>query len=269
MNYREKLKQSQEGGGSNFPKITVDMHIEVKANGDEVAFAVWDSGEEKTMYTSKPIIGILIGKCIVASVFDDKLGSKGGTYKSSYYLNNNNDIALFGNGTMVAKGKVADIDVFANGCTGNLSKKQVLLVLTESGLLAISTNLSLAIGQFTDLGDDILLDKKIVLNPVLYDPDDATISAKTKKYLGKFAATNKPKYASISTDGEIEGTEKGLDDAIQMFCEWKDHMAKGGGEVDASEKNEHEDYPNRQAPEHKVDEIPPEVEDDRPPWERE
>jgi len=253
MNYRDKLKESQ-GDNQSFPKLIPDLFIEVKDNNGVPSFSFWDKDLEKRKYNPKPIVGVLIGKCIAASIYDDQLGPKGGTYKSSYYLNNNNQIVLFGNGGKIeVKGTIEDLERFANGCTGNLSKKQVLLVLTDNGLMAVSTNLTLSIGQLSSIGTDVFLDKNIILTPTLYNPDDIEISSKTKKYLGKFAATNKPKYASISIGGNIDDTMQGLSEAADMFIEWRNHINKGGDVIVEINEDIHE---------HSIDDIPPE--DDLP-----
>jgi len=228
MGYKEKLKESQ-GDEKSFPKITTELNLILKENNGRPAFSFWDKDKEENVYSENPISGVLIGKCMVASIYDDALGMKGGTYRSTYYLTNKDEIALFGNGGKIeVKGTIDELNAFANECTGNLSKKQVLFVMTTNGLIGVTTNITLAIGQFNSFDKDIFSEKEIVLTPKIYDPNDDSITPKTKKFLGKFASINPPKYASISVGKDIEGVD-GLEDAIDMFIEWKKYISNGGG----------------------------------------
>jgi hypothetical protein len=226
MNYKDKLKESQ-GESISYPKITTSLNLEVKEQNGKPCFAYWDTTKEEMVYTSTPIEGVLIGKCMMASVYDDNLGSKGGTYKSSYYLTNNDKIVLFGKGGQIAaRGTIDEIEAFAVNLTGNLSKKQVILVQIESGLLAVITNITLAIGGFNAFDKDVFLTHNIVITPKLYDPNNKSISEKTKKYLGKFASKNPPKYAEISIGKPIEEII-GLGESIDMFLNWKKFISAG------------------------------------------
>ena len=229
MGFKDKLKEAQ-GNQARIPRITTVRNLEIKENEKgQVAFACWDKENEKMVYANGEISGILIGKCMVASVYDDQLGVKGGTYRSSYYLTNNDEMVLFDNkGKVAKKGTIEDIVVFASNCTGNVSKKQVLFVHTDEGLFGITTNLTLSIGRFSAIdkaNKDIFMDNQVVLTPTVYNPDDESINSQTKSYLGKFAAKNPPKYTEVSIGEPINEEMEGIEESIEMFLEWKKYMA--------------------------------------------
>lgn len=204
FNPKEALSQSQ-GTGESFPKLNIVRRIDLKEHDGTPIFSMYDKESKTNVPVNAPIKGILIGQAMQMSSYSDNLGSKGGNYQSDYYLNNDN-ITLFAPSAkgygIVAKGTKEDVEAFiTKESTGLPKKKQILFVLTNIGLIAVATNLSISIDQINQL-KDALKEKYIVLNPNIYNKDSKTISKRAKEYLGKFASKNPPKFAEI-TVGEL------------------------------------------------------------------
>lgn len=235
-NIKEKLKESQ-GGGNAAPKLNLYQRIAIKDNNGIPCFTVYDKDQKANVIIEAPIKGILIGQAMEASSYSDNLGSKGGNYTSSYYFTNNDKIALFAPTSkgydVVCSGNMEEIEAFIKKeSTGNLKKKQVLFVLNENGLIAVTTNLSIAIDQIRT-NKEALSECYIILNPQLFAEDDTTITKKAKEYLGKFRTKNPPKYAAI-TVGELitedDFQKWNTDNAIAEYALWKEFKTKGGEE---------------------------------------
>jgi hypothetical protein len=224
---------------STYPKINVDMYIDVRVEEGKTipSFAYYDSENSKLKFTTKPIKGILIGEVMTVAGFST---SEEKYYKSSFYTNKTNAIVLLKEGQVAFKGtadQAADWLVTIKK-TNAPSKRKVFLVLTEKGLIAVSTNMIIAIDQIRVVkrkSNDIFVFNFIELNPKRYDPNDTTLSADTHKRL-KITAANKnyPYYASVSVGAKI--TEQNLTDyneADRMveYTTWLDYINKGGVSV--------------------------------------
>ena len=268
---KDRLKDSQ-GTGNAAPKLDLVMRIEIKDNKNVPAFVRWDKETKENVVVPPPIEGILIGQAMEASSYSDNLGKNGGNYKSSYYFKNDDTIALFAPTAkgyeVVCKGTMPVIEKYINeNSTGNLKKKQVLFVLTEIGLIAISTNLSIAIDQITQ-NKEALQERYIVLTPKLFDESDKSISKRAKEYLGKFRKKNPPKHASISVGEPItlenfEGWE--TDKFIEAYKEWKQYKST---HVDApvEPKEEKEAKPSKGKVDAEAEGWNPNVDDDSLPF---
>lgn len=239
---KEKL-QSSQGSANNIPKLDILHRITLKENNGEVYFAVWDKAEKVNVQFPVPIEGILIGQAMEAISYSDNLGSKGGNYTSSHYFTNNDAVALFAPSAkgydVVHKGNMASIEAFVKeNSTGNLKKKQVLFVLTQEGLLAISTNLTIAIDQIKT-NKEALSERYVILHPQLYNATDKTISARAKGFLGKLVKTNPPKFATISVGeliSEEDFTDWKAEEMIANYSKWKEFKIKGGVEKENNEE---------------------------------
>lgn len=239
---KEKL-QSSQGQASNVPKLDILHRITLKENNGEIYFAVWNKDEKVNVAFPAPIKGILIGQAMEALSYSDNLGSKGGNYTSSHYFTNNDTVALFAPSAkgydVVHKGNMASIETFVKeNSTGNLKKKQVLFVLTQDGLLAISTNLTIAIDQIKT-NKEALSEKYVILHPKLYNAADKTISIKAKGFLGKLVKTNPPKFAAISVGeliSEEDFTDWKAEETIALYNKWKEFKIKGGVEKENQEE---------------------------------
>lgn len=231
---RQALRNSQRGGAPTGPKLDLKCSFEVKLNGDTPMWRWYDkeAGEEK--FSMNPIIGVYISSAMRISAFDRNYGTKGGTWSSSIYFSNKDQIALFNpKGGKVVVGDRAAIDTYFS-TSPELSGVQpkshkIIFFLLPKGLYSVSTNISLAIDQLKQVENE-LADKCIILTPTEYDPADQTISKKCKeKHLGPLAAKNRPKYASISVGPEITAQmfeEMDIIGTLNMFEEWKEGRTK-------------------------------------------
>ncbi|MBL0317472.1 MAG: hypothetical protein IPP69_17575 [Flavobacteriales bacterium] len=183
--FKNKLKQSQ-GGGSQYPKLPVVHTVELKEAGSDVEFQIYDKDQKVNVKYAGEISGILIGTAMQVSSYSDNLGRNGGQYKSDFYVNNKN-VVLFAptaNGyKVVSKGTMDEVEKYINeNSTGTAKKRQVIFVLTPAGLLAVVTNLSIAIDQI-DKHRESLTENQIVLTAKLFDEKDESISKKAKEFL--------------------------------------------------------------------------------------
>lgn len=246
---KDKLKASQ-GGGNALPTLNIVQRISLKEINGNVVFSRWDKDKKENVEVPSPIQGILIGQAMEATSYSDNLGSKGGNYTSSYYFTNADNIALFAPTSkgyeVVCKGNMEAIEAYVKKeSTGNLKKRQVLFVLTEDGLVAVSTNLSIAIDQIRT-HKDALTERYIVLEPDLFNEKDETISKKAKEYLGKFRTKNPPKFAAISVGELISENDFdvfGTTSVIEEYRAWKEFKTKGGVESVQVETVEEEKEP--------------------------
>ncbi len=239
--FKNKLKQSQ-GGGSQYPKLPVVHTVELKEAGSDVEFQIYDKDQKVDVKYADEISGILIGTAMQVSSYSDNLGRNGGQYKSDFYVNNKN-VVLFAptaNGyKVVSKGTMDEVEKYINeNSTGTAKKRQVIFVLTPAGLLAVVTNLSIAIDQIGKHRES-LTENQIVLTAKLFDEKDESISKKAKEFLGKFRTKNPPKYASVSVGQPITEelwNELGADYTIEQFTSWKKYRESGGqGESEAKD----------------------------------
>lgn len=231
---KDKLKASQQGNNSGFPKLEIAHRIDVdKADDGRIIFSTYDSTQKKNVEVGQKIEGIYIGSCLHMSVFDPNMGKNGGSYNSTYYVQNDNLTMLM----PTAKGwevgikgnKEAVVEWLGKRTTATPKIRQILLVLTEDGLIAINTNLSIAISQLKANGE-ALTERYIILTPALYNQNSTTIDAKAKGYLGKLANTNPPKYSEITAGGLIKEEDFeswGADKHIAAYAEWKKWMLAG------------------------------------------
>lgn len=114
------------------------------------------------------------------------------------------------------------------------------------------------------------LDNLVVVTPTMYDPDSKEISANAHKYLGKFAKTNKPCYAKITSGDPITdelSVELNEDEVVAIFKKYKEEKTAG---FDKKEPEQEQEFDNGLSEQEKrsIDEIqpsPPHTEADIPP----
>lgn len=244
MTYKDSLKKSQNQSGER-PRLDLTYIFETKGDdGGTPCFRYWDKEACENKYIHNPINGIFIGSAMKLSIFDDS-DSKGMSYNSDYYFSNNK-IALFNpfskDRRPVVSGTKEDIEKFAADLTGNIKKCKTIFLYTKQGLVEISTNLTIAIDQLS-VDTNTFLDNEIILTPALYDPEDETISAGAKKWLGKFAPKNPPKYANITIGDHITLTpeeEKILVGIVENFDKWCEFKKSFTSKTDANVENKPE-----------------------------
>jgi len=232
--FRDKLKESQQSEQGNYPRLDIALRVEPKQNAEgKMVFTTYDKEKQEIIEVSSPITGIFIGAAMQCSSFSSELGPNGGQYQSGYYLPKS-EIALFAPTAkgyqMVCKGAIKDIEAYlsAQGAPG-AKKRQVVFVLGPKGLIAVSTNLSIAIDQISRQKDE-LLEKTIVLTPKLFEEEDPDISQKGKNFLGKFRNTNPPKFATISVGPDITQNlfdNLGTEAVIDSYGSWREYLLAG------------------------------------------
>lgn len=243
---RERLKEAQSGGGKTYTKLNIVRSIEVTEKDGKPCFKFYnkDSEEEdKNTYFDKPIKGIFIGDAMQMSAFDQNMGANGGQYRTGFYFNKKHKFAIFHNDRGTFKtdlvGTAEEIEAFIRtNATGNPVKRKVLFILTEKGLVSVTTNMSIAIDHLNKKKEQ-LESHEITLMPRIYSPNIECVSKSTKDIIGKLAAKNPPKFAEILVGDEIKW-EKYLDAdaAIETFIKWR--KEKLGGVEDVVEEEEEE-----------------------------
>jgi hypothetical protein len=240
-NFKDKLKESQ-GSNSNFPKMQIVSVIEMKE--DDLTklpiFARYDKVAEVYVEVPAPIKGIYIGSAIQMSSYSDNLGSKGGNYKSDYYFDNKK-ITLFAPQAKgyekVAQGTKEEVSAYIDkNSTSKAKVRAVMFIATEGGLVAVITNMTIAIDQ-TNKVKELLSEKVIILNPAKFFEADETISKKAKEYLGKFREKNPPKYAKVVVGEDITQElfdSLNADKHIEDFKKFKEFKT-GSAEVKPTE----------------------------------
>ena len=234
MGYRDKLKESQNTM-SQRPRLDIILYLDMKNNLDEKpAFHYVDKDESGKIiqhFFTKPVSGVYIGQAMKLSCWDQ---SSSGFYKTTAYFSKESRISLFDNYSQyVMTGNLEDIEKY---CIKNVStaikKQRTIYLLTDKGIIEISTNLSISIYEFKVYsgGDkDRLLDYLMVLNPKLYNEKDEFFTEKIKKLLGALAVTNPPKYASISQGEPITeqlADKLNIEQVADEFLEWKNYYSK-------------------------------------------
>ncbi len=231
MGYKEKMKQAHQAG-NDVPRLDILQRFEVKEDEKgKPVFQYYDAEAMERKNHAKAIEGVYVGRAFKLTCFDDELGSKGGSYFSSYYFKNN-FVTLFkpvrGGIKRVVTGTMEAVEAYLTDAKGNPSKKMVLFVLTQGGVVEVHTNISIAIDQFKAYTKDKerLLDYMIKLSPKVYHKDNPDVGSKAKEILGKFADKNPPKYASLEQGKPITGeiAEKwDIESVCDEFLEWKEY----------------------------------------------
>lgn len=249
MNYREKLKESQKQGGSSFPKLSIDVYLDLKeaeagVHKGKPSFKYWDKLKTENFYSIKPITGVFIGQAFKCSAFDEKYGKNGGSYTSAQYLRSNNITIFSPNAKSKADMFTGSKDEVAawlakQGVGDKISVKYCILIATASGLTEVLSNTVLTIDQFGKIAEEDLINNKIILTPVLYNPEDETISKDSHKMLGKFASKNPPKYVTIKigdpiTDEDVEMFE--IEKHVDNYLAWKKYKLGDGADGIAVEE---------------------------------
>jgi hypothetical protein len=225
---RQRMKAAQ-GSGQDFIKLDIARRYDIKDEGGVIAFRTYDKEEGKSSFSTKPIRGVLLGSANIMTAFDDDLGSKGGTYTSTPYFTNSDNIAIMagdkGGYKAYFRGTVADAELWINANTTSqrATKRKVLYLLNMQGIVSIETNMTIAIDQMGQMRDS-LLDNFVKLTPAIYNPDEPDISKRAQEFLGKFAKKNPPKYAKIELDKPISDEAWAAlngDGVLDQFLAWQ------------------------------------------------
>lgn len=253
-NFKDKLKQSQ-GQVNTYPKIPIFKTVELKDDDSNGApsFCSYNKETKLNEFSTEIITGIFIGAAMQMSSYSDSLGRNGGQYKSEHYVNNNHPVSLFApkgeKYESVFKGTAPEVEEFiGKNSTSTAKKRQVLYVLTSDGIVAVITNLSIAIDQL-GVNREALQENFIVLTPALFNESMTTISKKAKEFLGKFRQKNPPKFADITVGQPIEEKDWNYmkaDEAVDAYVNWRKFKEKGG-EVKQEEKSEQPAYQESEA----------------------
>ena len=237
----DRLRGAQ-GAGSSAPKLNVVGYLDMGLTADgKPGFKFYNKEEKKNMFIIKPLTGIFIGHCLQMEAFDKDARSKGATWNTSYYFQNSDMITLFepsGDKSKVKmKGTAEEVRAAFGGVKLQYKTKYNILLLTEKGLLMVSTNICLAIGDISPLQKEIA-DRMLILVPSVYDPESKEIAKSTHKALGPLAASNKPKYARMIL-GEQINEEKamswGILAVIDEFKAWREYKQKFGKVTDGEQ----------------------------------
>jgi hypothetical protein len=234
MGLQDELRNAR-GGQSQVPRLDVSVKLGIKEKDGKPSFHFYDKNLKNDVFFTTPIKGILVGEGMVMEAF---CANENRSYTTAMYASKSN-VALFGpspNGySKVCSGTLDECEAWLKKNTNSQPKKRrVFLVLTEKGLVSVTTNMSIAIDQVGQLGDSIYT-SEVVLKPALYDPSDKGVSNKCKEILKKLAVKNPPKYASVSTGDPIdEGkAEKwGASKHISDYVAWRKWATGGTGKVD-------------------------------------
>jgi hypothetical protein len=223
-NFKDKLGQSQSSGGDGTPKINTVLTLEVKEGG---VFSRYDKETKTNIASSEAISGIYIGSAMQMSAFSQSLGRDGGQFRSEYYVNKKHPMKVFApmgeKYAVVCEGNAEDCEAFVKKEAGSCKKRQVIFLLTDMGLLAVVTNLTIAIDQLSPLKDAVK-ENMIVLTPKTLDNAEGDVSKGAIERMGKLIDRNPPNYASIKVGGPI--TDQIFDSyggsaAVDEYVAWR------------------------------------------------
>jgi hypothetical protein len=222
-NWKEKMKSI--GRGSS-PKIEIARRLTVKMNNALPMFVEYDKETKENKFTAEVLEGVLLGNCMIMEAFSDTLGRNGGTYRSDYFFKKDR-VTLYGNGEKVVSGTADEVDAWVakNTSEKGAKKRMVLFILTSSGVVAITTNMTLGIDMVNGIGEKSQ-SNFVIVTPKVFSHDDKTIGRKAKEVLGKLAAKNPPAYAALTVGDEITdmfANAVNLGGVIDQFIDWKNY----------------------------------------------
>lgn len=269
--FKDKLKESQGSGeGYSTPELLKRISMTITMRTDDKVtpkFCYYDKENKVNKFFTSPIEGVLLGVANKFESFDRFLGSKGGTYKSTYYFRKSNEVAVFG-GDEIIRGTVEQAEaILKQKSQGTVKKRSALFVLTTKGkLVVVETNMSLFISNMNVLEDGATIDKFVKLTPTLYN-NKLEVAKGAKEYLGAMADQNPPKFALIETTDEITeefATNHGLIEYIDLMNDFK-AQTDGGDAQQAEVANQagtasYEDF-QHDAPPPSMENAPPSEED--------
>ena len=225
MSILDKLKETQGVTERHNFKPT---RLKVK----DGKFIFYDKEKKVNKEITKPVKkAIYLGEVNQLSSFSPKLGQKGGSYTSSYYLKNDK-ISLYYNGNLMITGNKEEIAGYLNKVGSDKpSVKKIIFVATENSLLAIETNMSLAIDQLNKNRDS--LGKNFIdLTPAVYSSQDQSISSKTHSVLGALASKNPPSFVRIDVKEPLDESisewvigDLSLEQIIDEYNKFKDKIS--------------------------------------------
>ena len=239
MSWKDDLKKSQSGEQSNYPQFLkkVQYYLEIKANEKgKISFKYYDREKQENVFITKPIKGVLIGSSMRASAFNPNAGRNGSELTTSAYFTNKDKGVVFGMGKQLFNGTIEQCHQYMNDETNALKKKKELYIITEQGaLLAIRTSVTLSIVDIDAVGESIA-DNWCNFVPREYVPEEHT--KKAHSFLGKFASTNRPKYANIRLSEDVIDDDFGINvikPFIDLFDEFKEFTTTKGAADDIDE----------------------------------
>lgn len=224
-NYRDALKSTQSGGDTvKFERSYIDLK--------QSAFSYWDKEAEKRKSFITAIKGVVLGDAMRFSVWDEDNNS----FLNSNYYTSKKDVALYQGSSLVMRGTLDEVSQKAFDMTTNRPKKQkVIWLATEKGVVELRSNLVLAISELNPISQDDMMDFVMEFTPELYDPEDKSISAKTKDYLGKFAPTNPPTFFRIKRSDPLNeevAEVYGVIEKAKLLENWRDKWRENRHEED-------------------------------------
>ena len=239
MNYRDKMKQSQQQGNDfpNFQSHIIQRYdLSEDADGN-TAFRRWDKTAEENRYIKEPLQGIYLGDALQLSAFSDEIGANGGTFTSSYYFTNDNKIALFKPTSKgyekITSGDIKFIESYiSDNATGNIKKRKIIFLLIKEGVISIETNLIIYISHINALrkvDKDVFIDNMMKLVPMRYDAANPCVDKRAQGFLGKFVIKNPPRYVDIETGKSITDKiieEWGAEKVIDDFISWREFITQ-------------------------------------------
>ena len=238
MSYKDSLKKSQGGGGGNFIKLPITKIYKLKDEGNTLKFATYNKESKEDEFVEK-LSGVLIGQAMTVGVFEASFGKKGGSWNSSHYFTKKDTVVLWSPSNQIDfKGSAEDAaDFLFKTVRANPKKRMSLFVATDTGLIEVQTNVTLAIDLGKrikkDLGEDVFLDNVILLTPAIYKAED--FGKDVHKIMKEsIVSKNPPKYAMIEVGSEISNTlaqELDLESLANQFSEWKAQISKGDTKV--------------------------------------
>ena len=227
MSYKDALKASQ-GEGGNFIKLPIIRSYQIK----DGKFAAWNKEAEADDLTDS-ISGVLIGTAMKMSVFDNNHGKKGGTWNSTWYFSNQDNVMIFtpeGNKDFRGTAEKA-LEYLFNTVRANPKKRSCLFMSTKEGLVEVQSNVTLTIAQQNTLrsaNKDVFLDNVLTLTPATYAPEN--FDKKVADILGKLVEKNPPHYATITPVQQITDAiaeQLNVVELAKTFTTWKAQIVGG------------------------------------------
>lgn len=247
---RDKYKNEAKQNRAGYIRLSPDLKLDVKADASgEAMFVYYDKEKKENVAIKKPVEGILVGRCMQCSWFDATLGSNGGNWETAYFYTKNK-VILFKPGSSgyekVMEGQFEEIETYlrSRGVNANGKKTQVVFVKIRGAsgpmLVAVRTNLSIAITQLNSIDADRPFDYFVTLTPKVYRDGDIAFGKKTTQATKNLMKTNPPKYASISFDkpmNDIDFESLGAEESIETFKKWVSEQSPAQPSGDAQQQS--------------------------------
>jgi hypothetical protein len=206
------------------------VYVKLDKETQKLGFMSYDKESKININLGNEIKGVLLGTAMAMECYDSKFNkNNGGTYKTPYIFNTKNVACFSPTGNFEMSSDYKSVKEYMQKEAGaNPRVFQVLFIYTGKSIIAVYTNISIAIGQLNKYQSNLMYNY-ININTEEYNKDTSDVDKKAKELMGKLANQNPPKFANITIGKEISdewATECNLENIIDMFNDYKSYYSK-------------------------------------------